>query len=279
MSVHPFIIIKQAMEYEKTTVKTPFPNDATTSFRRTGNHKPSSSKVRSSRIEHRCEFCGKTFYSSSCVTRFCSKQCNMKAYYESHKKKLAARTRTKRQALNELPPCHFPPRDSDLLTVNEFAHRLGVCKQTVYTLVSKGHVRLIRLSQRLSYISWSEFIDTHRGNTSGYSIPHDVHSGFSPAPGVAHTSNRIARPAAVSPPMAEVAKPRSSISKPGIQRIAPSIPADYISMQDAVRKYGLTTANISMKLTKYRIKKLKTGRNVYFSEPDFAKHLRRRITG
>ena len=257
----------------------PLSSGATTSFRRTGNVKPSSSKVRSARIGHRCEFCGKTFYSSSCVTRFCSKQCNMKAYYETHKKKLAARARTKRQALKEPPSSHFPTRDSDLLTVKDFAHRLGICKQTVYTLASKGHVRLIRLSQRLSYISWSEFIDTHRGNTSGYSIPHDVHSGFSPAPGVAHTSNRIARPAAVSPPMAEVAKPRSSISKPGIQRIAPSIPADYISMQDAVRKYGLTTANISMKLTKYRIKKLKTGRNVYFSEPDFAKHLRRRITG
>ena len=159
----------------------PLSSGATTSFRRTGNVKPSSSKVRSARIGHRCEFCGKTFYSSSCVTRFCSKQCNMKAYYETHKKKLAARARTKRQALKEPPSSHFPTRDSDLLTVKDFAHRLGICKQTVYTLASKGHVRLIRLSQRLSYISWSEFIDSHRGNTSMYSIPHDIHRGSSPA--------------------------------------------------------------------------------------------------
>lgn len=256
----------------------PLSSGATTSFRRTGNVKPSSSKVRSARIGHRCEFCGKTFYSSSCVTRFCSKQCNMKAYYETHKKKLAARARTKRQALKEPPSSHFPTRDSDLLTVKDFAHRLGICKQTVYTLASKGHVRLIRLSQRLSYISWSEFIDSHRGNTSMYSIPHDIHRGSSPAQSVDRTSDRIARPAVISPRTGKVSQPRSSVSKSGIQRTAPLIPSDYISMQDAVRKYGLTTANISMKLTKYRIGKLKIGRNIYFSEPDFVKHLRCRIT-
>ena len=169
-------------------------------------------------------------------------------------------------------------RDSDLLTVKDFAHRLGICKQTVYTLASKGHVRLIRLSQRLSYISWSEFIDSHRGNTSMYSIPHDIHRGSSPAQSVDRTSDRIARPAVISPRTGKVSQPRSSVSKSGIQRTAPLIPSDYISMQDAVRKYGLTTANISMKLTKYRIGKLKIGRNVYFSEPDFVKHLRCRIT-
>lgn len=110
MSVHPsIIIIKQAMEYEKTTVKMPLSSGATTSFRRTGNVKPSSSKVRSARIGHRCEFCGKTFYSSSCVTRFCSKQCNMKAYYETHKKSSQPEPAQSDRLLKSLLPVIFRP--------------------------------------------------------------------------------------------------------------------------------------------------------------------------
>lgn len=109
-----------------------------------------------------CEECGKTFYSKKCSTSFCSPKCNQINYYKRRKQKRTGPLQKQHHVGISDNQNNFrrdKRKDVDLLTVKEFAERLGVCKQTVYNMAEAGHLRIIHFTSRLSYISWSEFND------------------------------------------------------------------------------------------------------------------------
>lgn len=109
-------------------------------------------RVRTFSTKGVCEECGCKFEAKTSVTRFCSHRCYQRSYY--HKKK---GKRKKEKSITVTAPL-----SSELLTVKQFAQKLGVCKQTVYNMVASGQIRILRFTQRLSFISWPDFIAANR---------------------------------------------------------------------------------------------------------------------
>lgn len=113
---------------------------------------PSKPRIRTFQTQRVCEECGKKFTAKTSTTRFCSAKCNQRNYY-SRKKRDKKKGSSPRKVVPSLQP-----RSPDLLTVREFADRMGICKQTVHNMNTRGQVRIIRFTERLSYIYWPEFL-------------------------------------------------------------------------------------------------------------------------
>ena len=124
-------------------------------------HKLSASRIpyrntRTLQVKRICLQCKHVFSAATSVTNFCSKECNNKYYYEANKEKILEQSRQKNaerkqeKALNQIG-------DPDLLTVEQFGKKIGVCPQTVRNMAARGQVRIIRFSRRLTYVRWSEF--------------------------------------------------------------------------------------------------------------------------
>lgn len=271
-----------------------------------------SLKKRPLRVERTCEVCGKTFSSYSCVARYCSKRCNNKAYYASQQKELAEKVKQKHDSLKKMASSHL---QSDLLTIKDFAEKIGVCKQTVYTLAKKGHVRIIRFSQRLSYIRWSEFIDSINSceeNEPTRTVPEHESSTISLHRSVQEAERQCTDRDAKESPTEEWLSATAASKHYKISRLSfityaskyrinkktfggeilysvsqmdekrgynKAIPDGYISIKAAAQKYHLEASNISNKLSSYHIKKFRKGRIVYFPESDFLDILSKRRTG
>lgn len=123
---------------------------------------PSVSK-RGLQVQRICEECGSRFTAKTSTTRFCSAPCNQKSYYHRHKEKIIDCKVKRKSAHNPKRSTtqttdYTPSSDKDLLTVKEFADKLGICKQSAYNMSLRGQVRIIRFTGRISYISWSEFM-------------------------------------------------------------------------------------------------------------------------
>lgn len=112
--------------------------------------------TRTLRVKRICLQCKHTFSAATSVTNFCSKKCSNKYYYEANKEKILGQSRQK-NAERQQEKALTQISDPDLLTVEQFGKKIGVCPQTVRNMAARGQVRIIRFSRRLTYVRWSEF--------------------------------------------------------------------------------------------------------------------------
>lgn len=102
-------------------------------------------------IRKLCECCGKEFYASRHDARYCSHNCNRKAYRETMRKEVITLTETlvskkkKEKAVVNLS-------DRDYLSISEVALLTGVSRWTIYRNVVNGIIPAKRISQRTTLI-------------------------------------------------------------------------------------------------------------------------------
>ena len=102
-------------------------------------------------IKKICEFCGREFEAYTQTARYCSHQCNCKAYREIKRKEVISLSasmvsKTKRERAK------VDLSGREYLSISEAASLLGWCKQTVYNYCHKGIIPAKRLSQRTTLI-------------------------------------------------------------------------------------------------------------------------------
>ena len=102
-------------------------------------------------IKKVCEFCGREFEAYTQTARYCSHQCNCKAYREIKRKEVISlsasmASKTKRErAKADLS-------GQDYISISEAAVLMGVSRWTIYRNVVKGIIPAKRLSQRTTLI-------------------------------------------------------------------------------------------------------------------------------
>lgn len=102
-------------------------------------------------IKKVCEFCGREFEAYTQTARYCSHECNCKAYRAIKRKEVISlsasmASRTKREKAK------VDLSNREYLSISEAASLLGWCKQTVYNYCHKGIIPAKRLSQRTTLI-------------------------------------------------------------------------------------------------------------------------------
>lgn len=102
-------------------------------------------------IKKVCEFCGREFEAYTQTARYCSHECNCKAYRAIKRKEVISlsasmASRTKREKAK------VDLSSREYLSISEVASLLGWCKQTVYNYCHKGIIPAKRLSQRTTLI-------------------------------------------------------------------------------------------------------------------------------
>ena len=113
-------------------------------------------------VKRVCEFCGKEFISQKITTRFCSKECNNKAY--------KLRLRQTHVKLSENKAAEKPLaeiKDKEYLSVNEAAIVLGLSRKSAYNLIYKGVLKATQFSNRLTIVKRSD-IETMFENGKPY---------------------------------------------------------------------------------------------------------------
>ena len=102
-------------------------------------------------IKKICEFCGCEFEAYTQVARYCSHDCNRKAYREIKRKEVISLTasmasQTKRErAKSDLS-------EREYISISDAAAIMGVSRWTIYRNVVKGCIPAKRLSQRTTLI-------------------------------------------------------------------------------------------------------------------------------
>lgn len=258
-------------------------------------------------IKRTCEQCGKPFIAATTTTRFCSKACYNHHYYRTRKKEIEANYRRLNEAQGHRDMLKSLACDGDLLTVKRFANKLGVSSQTVRNMAAREQVRIIKFTRRLTYISWSEFTNTHvdlpcKGDISEAALvktatetapekeeyqvenikeqPHvipDTGEGMKQWIDLNEGCRRYSlKPNSFQSFVSTKKIPKRKVDgkimyyQPYIDRArGQNIPKDYISVADAEKKYSLYANVIAAKLAHYNIETLKMGKQVYFPESDF----------
>lgn len=110
-----------------------------------------SSKIQ---IERFCEYCGNGFIAKTTKTRYCSHQCNRKAYKENLKKQKIVRSNNEKQ-IKAVKPIE-DLKAKEFLSVKEAAQIVGCSKQTFYSLINTGRIKAVNLKIKKTTIKRSE---------------------------------------------------------------------------------------------------------------------------
>ncbi|MEH6703567.1 helix-turn-helix domain-containing protein [Galbibacter orientalis] len=93
-----------------------------------------------------CEFCKKEFKARTTVTRFCSHNCNRKAYKarvksEKIQKSNIETTRKRTRSHQEKPQDIELIQTKEFLTVKDIALLMNCSRQTVYKIINSGKLK------------------------------------------------------------------------------------------------------------------------------------------
>ena len=204
--------------------------------------KPSTRKYRTFTTEKQCEECGCKFTAKTSVTRFCSLRCTQKNYYQRNKIKKKGQKSVPQKDKVSIQ------HDPEILTVKQFATKIGVCKQTVYSMAARGQVHIIRFSKHLSYISWTEFVTSFSENTR-----------FKPM-------NKETDKVIPSVPILKSDQTRTNVQFP--QRAIPESSTAWLDALTASKRYGLTIRSFYTYSTKNKILKKKVNGKILYSQND-----------
>ena len=259
-----------------------------------------SRQLRTTRV---CRSCGREFSAATSTSEYCSRKCYQHDYYRRNKTQILDK-RNKREQTEE--PA-IPPIDSDMISVRETARRLGICRQTIYNLAAKGIITIYHITGRLSYVSWSEAcanISTRTAPAIQQKPRRSMRKKQTEQP--AETSSKAAAPAPSTAAkwatvqelcsryswdmaylyrfvqchrISRIKDGRYSLySIPQIEAVlqekqAQLVPAGYITIEDAAKKYSVPPSTVTYRLAHYGIDTQKTvidgRRKVIFSEAAF----------
>lgn len=95
------------------------------------------------KIIRKCEFCRKEFTAKTLHTRYCSHECNSKAYKKN------AREKKIETVLNAEEPKYDAAINSKLfLSIDETAMMLGASRRTIQRLISDNKIEFSKLGSR-----------------------------------------------------------------------------------------------------------------------------------
>lgn len=98
------------------------------------------------RVKRICQHCNKEFTALTTVTKYCSDKCSKAAYKvrkraEKIEQSNAETKKKKNQLISEI-------REKDFLSVNEVCLLIGVSRRTVYRLIERGELSVIKIGSR-----------------------------------------------------------------------------------------------------------------------------------
>ncbi|RKR84403.1 excisionase family DNA binding protein [Mucilaginibacter gracilis] len=110
-----------------------------------------SSNIRVKRI---CQHCGDEFEAKKTVTKFCSLKCAQRSYKANLKAKKVEICNQEVKTIKEKPLEELKSRE--FLTVRDAAKLLNSSRQTIYNLISSGHIRAVNIKLKKTLIQRTE---------------------------------------------------------------------------------------------------------------------------
>src|SRR5665648_46741 len=103
-------------------------------------------------IEKICEWCSKRFIAKKTTTKYCSHDCNSKAY-KSIKRGDKIKKVTEQIFIEESQKPLKQLKERNYFKIAEVALLLGLSRQSVYNMIYSGKLKTSQLSSRLSIVS------------------------------------------------------------------------------------------------------------------------------
>jgi excisionase family DNA binding protein len=110
-----------------------------------------SSNIRIIRI---CQFCGREFEARTTVTKTCSDPCAKRLYKQKQKAAKIERSNIETQAIKLKPIEDLKAKE--FLTVKDMAKILNCSIRTAYSIIERGSIKAVNISQRKTLIKRSE---------------------------------------------------------------------------------------------------------------------------
>lgn len=231
-------------------------------------------------IKKICEFCGREFEAYTQTTRYCSHQCNCKAYRAIKRKEVISlsasmASKTKRErAKVDLPGREY-------LSISEAASLLGWCKQTVYNYCHKGIIPAKRLSQRTTLIRKKDIealfdkVEPYEVLTTGERKPIDEWYTIDEVTEkyglLRHRIRKIINaeniPTKKAGTRTLIAKSRMDayFRKRGFDDTLSNL-ADWITTPEIMEAYGMTEHGVRVFVSRYAIPKKRLNGKLYYSK-------------
>ena len=231
-------------------------------------------------IKKICEFCGCEFEAYTQTARYCSHDCNRKAYREMKRKEVISLTASMTsQTKRERAKTNLS--DREYISISEAASLVGWCKQTVYNYCHKGIIPAKRLSQRTTLIRKKDIealfdvIEPYEVLTTGVRKPIDEWYTIDEVTEkyglLRHRIRKIIN--AESIPTKKVgthtliAKNRidAYFRKRGFDTTLSNL-ADWITTPEVMETYGMTEQAVRVFASRYTIPKKRLNGKLYYSK-------------
>lgn len=231
-------------------------------------------------IKKICEFCGHEFEAYTQTARYCSHECNCKAYRAIKRKEVISlsasmASRTKREkAKADLSSREY-------LSISEAASLLGWCKQTVYNYCHKGIIPAKRLSQRTTLIRKKDIealfdeIEPYEVLTTGERKPIDEWYTIDEITEkyglLRHRIRKIINaeniPTKKAGTRTLIAKSRidAYFRKRGFDNTLSNL-ADWITTPEVMETYGMSEQAVRVFVSRYAIPKKRLNGKLYYSK-------------
>lgn len=231
-------------------------------------------------IKKVCEFCGREFEAYTQTARYCSHECNCKAYRAIKRKEVISlsasmASRTKREKAK------VDLSNREYLSISEAASLLGWCKQTVYNYCHKGIIPAKRLSQRTTLIRKKDIealfdeIEPYEVLTTGERKPIDEWYTIDEVTEkyglLRHRIRKIIDaeniPTKKAGTRTLIAKSRMDayFRKRGFDDTLSNL-ADWITTPEIMEAYGMTEHGVRVFVSRYAIPKKRLNGKLYYSK-------------
>ncbi len=231
-------------------------------------------------IKKVCEFCGREFEAYTQTARYCSHQCNCKAYREIKRKEvislsasMASKTKRERAKVDL--------SGREYLSISEAASLLGWCKQTVYNYCHKGIIPAKRLSQRTTLIRKKDIealfdkVEPYEVLTTGERKPIDEWYTIDEVTEkyglLRHRIRKIVNaeniPTKKAGTRTLIAKSRMDayFRKRGFDDTLSNL-ADWMTTPEIMETYGMTEHGVRVFVSRYAIPKKRLNGKLYYSK-------------
>lgn len=244
-------------------------------------------RIMSNKLEiiKKCEYCGKRFVAQRTTTRYCSHQCNSRAYKEDKKKrKVVGLNYAVMQEIERISERFEEIQDKEFLSVVETAFLLSIERTTVYRYLHRGQLKGIRMDGK-TFIRRSD-IDAMFDNAEKYeskarpSVEAKPLTEFYTVAEIKEKFNikeswlfKVARENDIPKTLI---RGKSYFSKKHIDKYFEKKGIndnqdirEWYTVADIMGKYGLTLNAIYSFVSENQIPKKKDGRMVLYSKHDF----------
>lgn len=97
-------------------------------------------------VQRICEFCNQLFIAKTTITRFCSHNCNRKAYKANLRNKKIEKSNEETTKLIVKPLEEL--NSKQILSINEASKLLGISRRTIYRMIDRGELLIAKAGTR-----------------------------------------------------------------------------------------------------------------------------------